>query len=146
MRKSGGWRPVSSKLGIAAAGVLLVVGVIVGSASCGGTPAAAATPVAATATPTVEPSSTPSPTPTPTPDPTPTPTPVPAPPPPTPAPPPPPPTQAPVAVSCYPLSNSGTCYRPGEFCRSSDHGATGLTADGRAIVCVDRNGWRWVAA
>jgi hypothetical protein len=61
------------------------------------------------------------------------------PPPPTSAPPPPPPPPA----SCYPLSNEGTCYEPGEFCRDSDHGATGVAGDGKAIECEDNDGWRW---
>jgi hypothetical protein len=57
------------------------------------------------------------------------------------------PTPAPAAPpSCYPLSNSGTCYRAGEFCRNSDHGATGRTAGGEAIVCRNNNGWRWEPA
>lgn len=47
------------------------------------------------------------------------------------------------AASCYPLSNEGTCYEPGEFCRDSDHGATGLAGDGKKIVCEDNDGWRW---
>ena len=61
------------------------------------------------------------------------------PPPPTSAPPPPPPP----AASCYPLSNEGTCYEPGEFCRDSDHGATGVAGDGERIECEDNDGWRW---
>lgn len=68
-----------------------------------------------------------------------------------PAPPPPsigtPPAAAtPAPASCYPLSNSGTCYRPGEFCRNSDHGRSGRTADGEAIICEYNNGWRWEPA
>lgn len=47
------------------------------------------------------------------------------------------------AQSCYPLTNGGNCYEPGEYCRSSDHGATGLAGDGESIVCADNNGWRW---
>lgn len=49
-------------------------------------------------------------------------------------------------ASCYPLSNEGTCYEPGEFCRDSDHGATGLAGDGEKIVCEDNDGWRWEPA
>jgi hypothetical protein len=49
----------------------------------------------------------------------------------------------PTHVACYPLSNEGTCYEPGEFCRSSDHGAHGIAGDGKPIVCEDNNGWRW---
>jgi hypothetical protein len=50
---------------------------------------------------------------------------------------------APPAISCHPLSNSGTCYEPGEFCRSTDHGVRGVAGDGEAIECEDNNGWRW---
>ena len=59
----------------------------------------------------------------------------------TPAPPAPPPSTAP--ASCYPLSNEGTCYEPGEFCRKTDHGKTGVAGDGKAIKCEDNDGWRW---
>jgi hypothetical protein len=45
--------------------------------------------------------------------------------------------------SCYPLSNEGTCYEPGEFCRLSDAGTTGVAGDGERIKCEDNNGWRW---
>jgi hypothetical protein len=50
------------------------------------------------------------------------------------------------AASCYPLSNEGTCYEPGEFCRDSDHGVTGVAGDGEKIICEDNNGWRWEPA
>jgi len=50
------------------------------------------------------------------------------------------------AASCYPLSNEGTCYEPGEFCRSSDHGVRGVAGDGERIICEDNNGWRWEPA
>jgi len=50
---------------------------------------------------------------------------------------------APPAASCYPLTNGGNCYEPGEFCRSTDHGVTGVAGDGEAIECEDNNGWRW---
>jgi hypothetical protein len=59
------------------------------------------------------------------------------------------PTQPPVqptptaAPQCYPLTNSGNCYEPGEYCRNSDHGATGIAGDGEPIKCIDNNGWRW---
>jgi hypothetical protein len=56
--------------------------------------------------------------------------------------PPPPPT----AASCYPLSNAGTCYEPGEFCRESDHGVSGVAGDGKKIICQYNNGWRWEPA
>lgn len=54
----------------------------------------------------------------------------------------PPVTAAPTA-SCYPLTNSGGCYEPGEYCRTSDHGKTGVAGDGEHIQCEDNNGWRW---
>ena len=56
------------------------------------------------------------------------------------APPPPPP---PAATSCHPLTDGGKCYEPGEFCRDSDHGVTGLAGDGKTIRCEDNDGWRW---
>lgn len=58
---------------------------------------------------------------------------------PSPAPAPPPAT----ATSCYPLSNEGTCYEPGEYCRDDDHGVTGVAGDGETITCEDNDGWRW---
>lgn len=45
--------------------------------------------------------------------------------------------------NCEPVSNSGNCYRPGQFCRNSDHNVIGVTADGQKIVCTNNNGWRW---
>ncbi|HET9170579.1 MAG TPA: hypothetical protein VFN97_14155 [Actinospica sp.] len=44
---------------------------------------------------------------------------------------------------CYPRTNSGNCYKPGEYCRTSDHGASGIDGNGDAIQCEDNNGWRW---
>jgi hypothetical protein len=72
----------------------------------------------------------------------------PAPPPPTqpaPQPSPPPPTKAAPAAptGCTPKTNAGNCYEPGEFCRASDHGVTGVAGDGKAIKCEDNDGWRW---
>lgn len=68
-----------------------------------------------------------------------------------PAPPPeqPPPTAAPPPqpkASCYPLSDENTCYEPGEYCRDSDHGKSGVAGDGKAIICEDNDGWRWEPA
>jgi hypothetical protein len=65
-----------------------------------------------------------------------------------PAPPPSPSMTAPAAApstpsGCYPLSDEGTCYEPGEYCRDSDHGASGVAGDGESIVCEDNDGWRW---
>jgi hypothetical protein len=98
--------------------------------------------------PTATPMPSPTPTGTPTPTPTPTATPTPAPPTSTPAAAA-PPTSAPAAApppGCYPLTNAGNCYSPGEYCRNSDHGATGRAANGEAIVCRNNNGWRWEPA
>lgn len=47
------------------------------------------------------------------------------------------------AQSCYPLTDGGNCYKPGEYCRKSDHGATGIDANGDAIKCEYNNRWRW---
>lgn len=44
---------------------------------------------------------------------------------------------------CSPLTNAGNCYRPGEFCRASDHGVIGTDASGDRIQCLDNDGWRW---
>jgi len=61
------------------------------------------------------------------------------------APAPPPPNNPPpgTATACHPLTNGGKCYEPGEFCRKTDHGVSGLAGDGKAIICRDANGWRW---
>jgi hypothetical protein len=48
-------------------------------------------------------------------------------------------------AGCHPLSNENTCYEPGEYCRDSDHGVTGVAGDGKSITCEDNNGWRWEA-
>ncbi len=47
------------------------------------------------------------------------------------------------ASSCYPFSDEGTCYEPGEFCRDNDHGMTGVAGDGETITCENNDGWRW---
>jgi cytoskeletal protein RodZ len=49
-------------------------------------------------------------------------------------------------VGCNPLSDEGTCYKPGEYCRDSDHGVSGVAGDGEAIACEDNDGWRWEPA
>lgn len=57
------------------------------------------------------------------------------------------PTTAPAPPpGCHPLSNEGTCYEPGEFCRDSDHGVTGRAGNGETIICEDNDGWRWEPA
>jgi cardiolipin synthase len=53
------------------------------------------------------------------------------------------PKSTPTPSTCHPRSSSGNCYEPGERCSDADHGATGVAGDGEAIVCQDRNGWRW---
>jgi cytoskeletal protein RodZ len=53
------------------------------------------------------------------------------------------PTTTPSTASCYPLTNGGNCYEPGEYCRTSDYGVSGVAGDGEAITCEDNNGWRW---
>ncbi len=50
---------------------------------------------------------------------------------------------APAAQGCTPLTNGGNCYEPGEFCRTSDRGASGVAGDGERIACEDNDGWRW---
>lgn len=45
--------------------------------------------------------------------------------------------------SCYPLSDEGTCYEPGEYCRDSDAGTTGVAGDGESITCENNDGLRW---
>ena len=59
----------------------------------------------------------------------------------------PPPSSAPAppatAASCHPLSDEGTCYEPGEYCRDDDHGTQGIAGDGKNIICEDNDGWRW---
>jgi hypothetical protein len=47
---------------------------------------------------------------------------------------------------CTPQSNKGTCYEPGERCRNSDHGASGVSGGGENIVCANNDGWRWEPA
>lgn len=49
-------------------------------------------------------------------------------------------------AGCYPLSDEGTCYEPGEYCRDDDHGVSGVAGDGEAITCEDNDGWRWEPA
>jgi hypothetical protein len=49
----------------------------------------------------------------------------------------------PPAAACYPLTNGGNSYEPGEFCRSTDHGVSGVAGDGEAIKYEANNSWRW---
>jgi hypothetical protein len=57
--------------------------------------------------------------------------------------PPPTTTTAPTPAGCSPKTDSGNCYEPGEYCRDSDHGVSGVAGDGEHITCADNNGWRW---
>jgi hypothetical protein len=50
------------------------------------------------------------------------------------------------ASSCYPKTDGGNCYKAGELCRSSDHGASGLAGNGESIKCENNDGWRWEPA
>ena len=59
---------------------------------------------------------------------------------------PPSPTASKPPADCSPLTSAGKCYEPGEFCRESDHGMSGVAGDGEAIKCIDKDGWRWEAA
>jgi hypothetical protein len=47
------------------------------------------------------------------------------------------------AHGCYPRTDEGTCYEPGQYCRAADQGVAGVAGDGRTIVCMDDNGLRW---
>jgi hypothetical protein len=53
------------------------------------------------------------------------------------------PTASKTPASCSPLTSAGKCYEPGEFCRVSDHGISGVAGDGEAIKCEDNGGWLW---
>ena len=53
------------------------------------------------------------------------------------------PPAATTPAACSPVSNEGTCYEPGEYCRDSDHGMSGVAGDGKSIACEDNDGWRW---
>ncbi|MGW2842741.1 hypothetical protein ACWCWD_33755 [Streptomyces sp. NPDC001493] len=47
---------------------------------------------------------------------------------------------------CSIRSNAGNCYRAGQFCRSTDVGATTTDEAGRAITCSlssGRNRWHY---
>jgi len=46
-------------------------------------------------------------------------------------------------TSCYPLTNGGKCYEPGEYCRKADAGSYGVAGDGKRIYCT---AGRWETA
>ena len=55
-----------------------------------------------------------------------------------------PPAPPPAPAGCHPLTPSGNCYEPGEFCSSAEHGETGVAGDGKTITCVASGSyWRW---
>jgi hypothetical protein len=56
------------------------------------------------------------------------------------------PVPTPTPTGCYPTTNSGNCYEPGEYCRNADRGTSGVAGDGAAIRCEYANGWRWEPA
>lgn len=53
-------------------------------------------------------------------------------------------TSGPTGRGCYPLSDEGSCYEPGEYCRAADQGVAGIAGDGQTIVCMDDHGLRWM--
>jgi hypothetical protein len=60
---------------------------------------------------------------------------------------PPPAAAAPAPAACHPVTSGGNCYRAGEFCRESDHGASGIAGNGAVIRCEPSGGrWRWEPA
>jgi hypothetical protein len=47
-------------------------------------------------------------------------------------------------AGCHPVTSSGNCYEPGEFCSDAEHGETGVAGDGKTITCVASGSyWRW---
>jgi hypothetical protein len=53
------------------------------------------------------------------------------------------PSPAATPAGCHPLSDEGTCYEPGEYCRYADQGMSGIAGDGKPITCEDNDGLRW---
>jgi hypothetical protein len=45
--------------------------------------------------------------------------------------------------SCYPQTDAGNCYSPGEYCRKGDRNTSGIDGAGNPITCEDNDGWRW---
>ncbi len=130
-----------SKLSIAVIGFIVLV--VIGISNCGGnaTPSGSTSPISS-GSPSGSPVGSPSGSPVGSPTVTASSVPTTAPPPQTTA-----PAAAPSTPSgCYPLTNGGKCYEPGEYCRNSDHGASGVAGDGEAIICEDNDGWRWEPA
>jgi len=44
---------------------------------------------------------------------------------------------------CHPLTSSGRCYEPGEYCRHTDRDVRGVAGDGKKIICRNNDGLRW---
>jgi len=57
-----------------------------------------------------------------------------------------PPAPAPTPARCHPITASGKCYKPGDFCSHADAGMTGVAGDGEKIICEKNKGWRWEPA
>ena len=53
------------------------------------------------------------------------------------------PNPTPTPTGCHPLTSSGNCYEPGEYCPNADQGMSGVAGDGESITCENNNGWRW---
>ena len=50
-------------------------------------------------------------------------------------------------TSCHPTTAKGHCYEPGEYCRKSDLGKSGVAGDGAKITCKYTDGrYRWARA
>lgn len=56
------------------------------------------------------------------------------------------PTPTPTPARCHPVTASGSCYKPGDFCSHADAGTTGVAGTGAKIICAKSKGWRWEAA
>jgi hypothetical protein len=57
---------------------------------------------------------------------------------------PPPSSAPPIPAGCHPITSSGNCYEPGEFCPHADAGMTGVAGDGKTITCELVGGYyRW---
>lgn len=57
-----------------------------------------------------------------------------------------PPAPAPTPARCHPMTASGNCYKPGDFCSRADAGMTGVAGNGEKIICEKNKGWRWELA
>ena len=57
-----------------------------------------------------------------------------------------PPAPAPTPARCHPVTASGNCPKPGEFCSHADAGMTGVAGGGEKIICEKSKGWRWEPA